>query len=1149
MPLAISPSEDKLPDRKIVRGENPDRAKLASKHKGDCRCSDCVPIIQRRKAAGNLKPMRFVSLHHHSTFSYKDGYQLPKAHVRRATELNMTALAMTEHGNTDSHVKFEAAAEKAGVKPIFGCEIYMPAGDDPFGDTPSQRKHHLTVLAKNAVGYRNLLDLVSTSWAEGFYYDPTVTWDMLCARKEGLVILSGCQGSLLFCSTVGGKGIEPEDASYGRGLKVAQKYADEFGENYFIECQAFPELDLTNRFNPLAARIARAVRRKLVGTMDCHYTELEEAEVQLILHNIRGGNKQTVEEQAREWGYDVPLCPPPNDRSIWRRLQQTGLSKEEAGQAIVSTEEIAAECNVTLPKLPMIRFPVPKGYVDSQAYFEHCLREGWKYRGFDKLSVEERRRAKTQVRREKGLIELKGYVDYFLLVRMGVVFCKDAGVAVGPGRGSAAASLVAYLLRITEINPLKYPLLVFERFIDETREDLPDIDLDFPSEARPALRDFYSGVFGEGCVNNIGTFTVFKNKLALDDVARVFRIPQYEIETVKDFLIERSSGDLRASSTIEDTAEQFPQAREIFDKYPDLRKSQLLEGNVKGFGVHAAGLVLSNEPIRSICAVYEREVPKGSGNVAQVVSLDKYDAERQGLVKMDFLGLSTMSMIQDATNFLGISIEDLYTLPLDDPKVLDGFRANDVVGVFQFDGKAMRSVCGTLKPDSFSEVCDVVALARPGPLHNGAASAYAEIKHGTRTAERLHPSFDAITGPTQYQIVYQEQILRIVREVGNFPWTHAALIRQIIARKEGEAAFNSHWERFREGAQTVHERMPEVTVWDAATGKFETIPNEPMSVAVAKQGWGSMITSGSYAFNAAHTYSYGLLSYWTMWLKVYHPDVFFACSLAQVSGGGEKPKARRRSLLRDGIKHGIRVLPPSYRRSGAVWRPSRRPGCATIGGVRVNSKPAQVPSMRMGFEQIEGIAEKGAKAILDYRDEHGLKSWDELINIPGIGTKTIEKIQAFVSNEDPFGAFALDRHVLSVKDDILAGRLGKVPHPTHTAVDIPYDKGTEFECVWLGTILSRNIRDIFEMNRAKTGEELDVSKVRDPHLNEWAQLVAEDETDQLLIKIDRKRYPMFKHALFDFRLGQDLLLVEGIRSRYTSARQINVKKMWVIDPR
>lgn len=1063
-----------------------------------------IPLRRRRRSSGNLKPMRFVSLHHHSTFSYKDGYQLPEAHIRRAQELNMSVgPVFTEHGNVSSHVKAEKAADEVGLPIGYGCELYT----GKVGEGATQMKYHLTVIAKDPDGYANLLALVTKAWAEGFYYEPTVSWEMLREHKRGLVVLSGCQGSLLHCSVVGGKLIQPEDASYRRGLGVAGRFRTLFGDNYFIEVQAFPELESSRRANPILARIAKKLNIRLVATMDCHYTELDDAEVQMILHNLRGGNKKSIEDQAREWGYDVPLCPPPNDKSIYRRLRSTGLSHDETVQAIVSTEEIgAAVTGWSLPKLPMVRFKVPSGYRNAQHYWEEMLREGWRYRGFDKLPLAERTRAKKQLAKERRLIESKDFVDYFLIIRQGVLFVKDDLKApVGWARGSAAASLAAYLLRITEVNPMEFPLLVFERFIDETREDLPDIDLDFPSEVRPQIRDYYEAIYGEGCVNNIGTFVYFKNRLALDDVARVFHIPRFKVESVKDYLIERSSGDLRASSTIEDTVEQFPQVRAVFDEYPDLSKSALLEGNIKGFGVHAAGLVISQRPPdkSGVCAMYEREV---QGHPVQVVSLDKYDAERQGLVKMDFLGLSTMSILWEAQRDLGWTIDDVYKIPLDDEKVYDLFRANDVTGVFQFDGKAMRYVCGSLKPDSFAEVCDCNALARPGPLHNGAAREYAEIKHGDRVPERVHPAVDSITAPTQFQIVYQEQILKIVRVVGDFPWTHAAEIRKIIALKKGEAKFNESWDDFLAGSKTVHKRMD--------------VP--PMHEDTARAVWANMITAGSYAFNAAHCVAYGYLANATAWLKVYHPDIFYARSL-------KKMPQREHELIRDAAKHGIKILKPHPRRSAANWEP-------------VNKK-----KIRAGFMQIKGVGDKMAEAFVYARSENGIKAWSDFQTIKGIGPKTVEAIEEWTNQEDPFGAYKLDENITKVKDLIADGDLGELPLPTHTAVDLPFEQGIEFEVCWLGTILVRNIRDIFEVNRAK-GQELDPEKTKDAHLNEWAMLTCEDESDQLLLKIDRWKYPKFKHAIFDFKIGHDLLLVEGVRPRYVTSRQIKVKKLWVISP-
>lgn len=502
------------------------------KRRLECDHAHNEPLLIRAKrrkayeARAITKPMRFVSLHHHSTFSSLDGFQMPEAHVRRAAELQMGAIAMTEHGNVSSHDKLEIAARKIGVKPIYGCELYT----GPVGEKAQQRKYHLTVLAKNLEGYRNLLRLVSRGWKEGYYYEPTVSWEMLKEHKAGLVILSGCQGSLLFCSAVGGKNIGEADAGYARARKVARAFKREFGDDYYLEVQAFPELEKTRQFNPMAERLARDLSIGLVGTMDCHYTVPEEQEIQIVLHNVRGGGRQSLEEQVRSWGYDEYLCPPATDLNLYRRLKLTGLSDMAAQEAIINTEMInQGIVDFDLPHLPMLRYPMPDGFQgDGQALLRDWIREGWKYRDVPNCQNELSESYKERMLREMELIESKDYADYFLVVSDAVKFAKDNGIPVGPARGSAAASLVCWLLRITEVNPMLYPNLVFERFIDVSRSDLPDIDLDFDSDRRHEVREYLVRKYGSECVNNIGTFNYYKSKNSLDDVARVHKRPCLE---------------------------------------------------------------------------------------------------------------------------------------------------------------------------------------------------------------------------------------------------------------------------------------------------------------------------------------------------------------------------------------------------------------------------------------------------------------------------------------------------------------------------------------------------------------------------------------------------------------------------------------------
>lgn len=1108
----MSDSKQKmLDDTKVKVGGSKQEMLTGTKTRIGAHAHDPPLIIRKRPTVGNLKPQKFVSLHHHSTLSYLDGYGLPEAHVRRITELNMSALTMTEHGNIDSHTQLERAAVKEGVKPLFGVELYMPAETHLRAET--QSKFHLTIIARNSEGYRNLVQLVTESW-KNFFHEPTVTWPMLVKRKRGLIILSGCLGSYLACATVGGKKIEDKDASYKRGLHVARQFKREFGRWYHIEVQAFPELAKTRQFNPLAARIAKAIGATLVGTMDCHYTILEEAEVQQILHGLRPGNKQTLEERARDWGYDVPLCPPPNDMGIYRRLRATGLSKGEAVEAVATTAEIGAECTVELPKMEPVRFPLPDG-VTAVDYWRDQLRKGWRYRKLHKLPSSEQEKYRERLIHERDLIESKDFVDYFLLVQAGVVHIKDLGHPVGPGRGSAAASLAAWLLRITEVNPLRADfngLMRFERFIDVTRTDLPDIDLDFPGATRPIIRDFYIELLGEGCVNNVGTFTYFRSKNSLDDVARVYRVPKWEVEKVKGYLIERTNIDLRASNTIEDTIAQFPAAAEIFERNPDLHKSELLEGGIRGFGVHAAAIILSNGSITSVTSVAEREVPKGSGNIIQAIGIDKGDAEYRGLLKMDFLGLNTMQVLDDCIHHsdVGMTLPELYALPLKDPKIYEAFRANDVVAIFQFDGKATRYVNGAIQPTEFQHLMDGTSLSRPGSLHGGGTREYIDIKQGTKAAESLHPAMDELTKLTQFQIVYQEQILTILREIGGFPWGAVNAIRTIISKKHGEAAFNAKRQEFLDGAKTLHERRD----------------TDPMTEETADIIWRRMITAGAYAFNVPHAASYSLISYYMMHFKVYHPAVFFYAALKNL--GDDKTK----EIIRDALEHEIEVKPPQLRSSKVTWE--------ATGGV-----------VRAGFEQIPGIGPKMAPLILESRRRARppWRSWHDLTSVKGIGPKGIEKIVAWTGKSDPFDIYKLERDIERVSKCIRSGELGTIPTPTFSAEAIPEEAGgKDMPVVWLGSITKRNWRDLFEYNMSKFGEELDPDSVKDPELREWVVCFGEDGTERVLIKVDRWRYPKLKGAVASMDIKKELMLVEGFRPRYAGTRQINARNLWIIDP-
>lgn len=1075
--------------------------------------------------------MVFASLHHHTTFSTGDGYGTPEAHAERGAELGLGAMAFTEHGNVSSLVRAEQACDKHGIQMIPGCEIYAGQIEE---EKRTQRKNHLTVLAETDEGYKNLLRLVSRGWAEGFYYEPTVSGSMLREHAEGLIVLSGCASSLLSTSIVGGKNIEPGDASYERGKRVADRARSSLDGAYYLEVQAFPELGKTCTINKAIAQIGEELGIPLVATLDVHYTRPEESEMQQILHATRRrGKKQTFEERAREWSYDVKLTIPDgnafdpgmypegkvrgniSDRVIFERLVATGLTKKQAAEAIRNTRVIAERCQgVRLPKMENLTYPLPPDVADSHALFRRWCNEGWKYRGFSKLDPGEKQRYMEQAQYEMHLIEKLGFVDYFLIVSDICKFAKDSGIPVGPARGSAAASLVCFMLRITEVDPMLYPTLVFARFIDENRHDLPDIDLDFDDELRYLVDDYVIAKYGKERVGNIASFVMYKGKNSLDDVAKVFEVPSWEVEKLKNLLIERASGDLRADATIEDTVESFPDAARVIEEYPRLMEATRLEGNMKNISVHAAGLVLANGPITDVCAVYTKMDDKTGlpridehGNVEQVVSVDKYDAEYLNVLKLDRLGLITMGALRLMYEAIGEDLEFLYAIPMDDEEVYRGFQEGDVVGVFQFDGRAMRSVNSGVLPDNFMEVADVNALARPGPLHSGATAEYISVKHGRVEAEHYHPIVDDITKPTNWQIVYQEQILRVCRELGNFSWEESGRIRKIISKKRGEQEFNTMRAKFIEGA--------------AEHGLDEEGANRVFSL---------LATAGAYAFNAAHCVSYGILAYWTMWFKRHYPIVFYMGMLRKCKNNKEG-REKQQQLLRDAAKKGIKVKAPHMNKSDTNW--SIDEGC-----------------LRAGFVQILGVGDKTAAALLHRREElGGFDGWGDVQSVHGVGDKTIIAMQDFISSPDPFDLELLNKKLQEVRDLLERGAFGDLPVPTHRSVDIPYERQPyNVEVVWLGVIRDRNLKDLFELHHSRTGEHLDPTTTKDPHLNEWVVMMGEDDTEPVVVTINRWRYNSLKESAWNIKLNHDIVLVRGLKYGVQDRRAIYVTDMWVFDP-
>lgn len=1047
--------------------------------------------------------MKFVSLHHHTTYSFLDGYGTPDQHATRAAELGYSALAFTEHGNTSSHFRAEKACAKAGIKPIFGIEAYTGSS---FNDQ-QQMKWHLTVLATGTEGYRNLNLAVTESYRQ-FYYHPTMTGETLARHGSGLIVMSGCSGSLLACNVVGGKGMErPEGDPLRATVPIAERFAAAFPGRYYLEVQAFPELPGTHEINRHHEKLSRITGIPLVATLDVHYPKPEDNEMQVILHACGRGN-ETADQQLRKWNYDVRMTLPESDKDIAQRLMDTGLSRRAAHEAAHNTSVIAGQCNLTLPKAERLRYPTPPGIKAIDLMWD-LLRHGWRYRGLGSRSRKQQKWYWDRLQYEMKPIVDKDFVDFFLATADVVSWAKDAGIPVGPGRGSAAASLVCWLLRITEIDPGRYSGMLFERFIDVNRTDPPDIDLDFSDTRRHEVREYLEAKYGVDCVGTIANFVRYRGKNALVDVARVHQIPKAAKDVVSNLIIERSGGDSRFDATLEDTVEMFPNAKAVFTTFPALWLATRLEGNVRGMSVHAAGLVVANSPLTDLCAVYERDG-------RQVLSIDKYDVEYAGMLKMDFLGLTTMGMIARCLELTGLTLEDLYAVPDTDPETLNVFRTGDVIGIFQFEGRATRIVNRDVVPDNFSEVADVNALARPGPLFSGTTAAYADAKHGRRKAERYHPIVDEITKHTYGQIVYQEQILRILREIGGFNWTDLNEIRRIIAKKIGQAAFNVSMDQFIEGADRLHGIKKEV----------------------AEQVWKRVVTSGTYAFNIAHAISYSMLAWWCAYLKAHYPAEFYAASLYKAEPG----KDAEFKLMKDAQRHGLRIIPPDFRFSEATWDI-----LPAANGAR--------PGVLAGFTSVPGVARRTAEAILRTRAEAPFKVWTDMMRTPGIGEVRAERIHQFSLQEDPFGLERTAKTLARVRAAIKSGQV-EAPMPDWdgeriAGVRVAWNSRQKGPRVcYAGIVKWQDYHDIIEDTHSRTGEDLETirANLKSPDLVKSCYLVCFDSTlEEVYLRVNRFAFPAFRRRLEAISVGHDVIIGVG-RKTAGFGNSVSVEELYVIDP-
>lgn len=560
----------------------------------------------------------------------------------------------------------------------------------------------------------------------------------------------------------------------------------------------------------------------------------------------------------------------------------------------------------------------------NEELFKFWIEQGWKVRRRENAHMQEHiSEYRKRLKHEVTVISDKGFQDYFLMVSDLIRWAKRQDIAVGPGRGSSAGSLVCYLLQITEIDPMQYPML-FERFMDPTRTDEPDIDTDFQDDRRDEVFTYASNKYGEDRVANIINFVRYKGRNSLDDVARVYNVPKWKVEQIKSKLFDRAEGHPRALKSLEDTYDSFPDIKEIIDNERGLKYALALEGNYRGLNVHAAGMVIAAVPLNNITATYQREL---AGRVGWGIAYDKRDATYLGLLKIDALSLQTMGMIAEVCKWShklypkGITLQELYRVPLDDPAVLAAFRKGDVLGIFQFEGNTTRRILRKVAPEHIMHLSDINALSRPGADDK----TYVLNKAEGRTPTFAHDVVREHLTWTYGTIVYEEQILMILRDLGGFAPAELNKLRKVIHDKLGSTAFNEYFERYIKHAATLG-----------------------VSEDSAKQVWDTMVNASNYSFNISHSVSYAHIGYWQMYLKIHYPAAFYGGQLLKCADD-----QRRTRLIQEAMRHGIDVRPPDPVLSQQNWN------VVEIDGKHV---------ILAGLSVIPGVGPRTAENMIQYRN-------------------------------------------------------------------------------------------------------------------------------------------------------------------------------------
>ena len=848
-----------------------------------------------------MKYANFVHLHVHSQYSLLDGACHIDNLIGLAKEYKMPALAVTDHGNMFGAIEFYQKAMKAGLKPIIGCEAYV-AGGSRFDKKPSNEYpdggFHLVLLARNLTGYKNLMKLTSAGFLEGFYHRPRIDKELLRKHSEGLIATSAClKGEVNWCLMKG----DVEQA-----VATAREYNDIFGEgNFYLELQNHG-IEQQELILPKIDAIARETGIPLVATNDCHYLRQKDADAHDALLCIQTGKLLTDTDRMR-YRTDQIYFKSPDE------MQQT---LGDFKTALENTVEIAERCNLELEfgKLLLPVFPIPTPFVDPDSYVEHLCWEGINER-YEEITDE----IKERLEYELGVIKQMGYAGYFLIVKDFCDYARSVDIRVGPGRGSAAGSLVSYAMKITDIDPIKYGLL-FERFLNPERISMPDIDIDFADRNRDKIIQYVIEKYGKENVCQIITFGTMAARAVVRDVGRVMSVPYGEVDKIAKMI------PMAVDMTLAKALKTSPELAELVEKDKRIHQlieySKTLEGLARHCSTHAAGVVIAPSALTSY-------VPLFKGAKDEITT--QYDMKRVdqiGLLKMDFLGLRTLTVIDDAIRLIHENHPhdsvDIDRIEPDDPRVYDLFARGDTIGIFQFESGGMRDYLRKLGPENITDITAMNALYRPGPLDSGMIDIYINRKKGVEKVEFLHPILEEILGSTYGVIVFQEQVLKIANMMAGYSLGKADILRKAMGKKDASLM--------------AEQKKAFLAGTDA--NKIER--------RVSEEIFHQIETFARYGFNKAHSTCYAYVAYQTAWLKLYYPHEFMAALMTSEINDSD----RIYILLEECRRMKIPVLPPDVNESNVDFSV-------------IDKK------VRFGLQAVKNVGGGPAKALADERAANG----------------------------------------------------------------------------------------------------------------------------------------------------------------------------------